>query len=207
MLDFTVALALRARRDRDDGPGVAVTIGRRRVEMRCRHRGEGPAWNRSERGGLYRYGLLPIGPVAVVYYRRCLTYGEAVDAPPRFTDAAFDWVIDEFDASFNDLAVASLRYHQDWAITFCSDERRARYQELIDRLSEPSPDFTDEEQAVFAAAGDRLVRVAGGRSRLRPPTDREQEAYAERRARTAAWEERMGEARRDFVGIMRELWS
>lgn len=51
---------------------------------------------------------------------------------------------------------------------------------------------TDEEQAVFAAAGDRLVRVAGGRSTLRPPADREQEVYAEQRERTAAWEQRMG---------------
>jgi hypothetical protein len=35
-----------------------------------------------------------------------------------------------------------------------------RYQDLIARLSEPSPDFTDEERAVFAAAGDRLARLA-----------------------------------------------
>lgn len=207
MLDLTVALTLHARRDRDEEPGVAVTIGRRRIEMRRRHRGDRPAWNRSERGGLYRRSLLPIGPIAVAYCRRFLTYGEAVGAPPRFTDAAFDWVIDEFDDSFNDLAIASLRYHQDWAVTSCSDERRARYQDLIDRLSEPSPDFTDEERAVFAAAGDRLVRVDGRRSTLRPPTDREQAAYAAQRERTAAWEQRMVEAQRDFIGIMRELWS
>lgn len=207
MLDFTIALTLRARRDRDDELGVAVTIGRRRIEMRRRHRGEGPAWNRSERGRLYRRSLLPIGPIAVVYYRRCLTYGEAVGAPPRFTDAAFDWVIDEFDDSFNDLAIASLRYHQDWAVTFCDDERRARYQDLIDRLSEPSPDFTDDEWAVITAAGDRLVRVDGQRRMLRPLTDPERQVYAERRERTAAWEQRMSQARRDFVGIMPELWS
>ncbi|CPT82205.1 Uncharacterised protein [Mycobacteroides abscessus] len=207
MLDFTVALTLRARRDRDEEPGVAVTIGRRRIELRRHHSGDGPLWNRLERGGLYRRSLLPIGPIAIVYYRRSLTYGEAVGAPPRFTDAVFDWVIDEFDDSFNDLAIASLRYHQDWAITFCDGERRARYQDLIDRLSEPSPDFTDEERAVFAASGDRLVRVDGSRSMLRPPTDRERAVYAAQRERTAEWEQRMVETRRDFVGVMRELWS
>ena len=39
MLDFTVALTLRARRDRDEEPGVAVTIGRRRIELRRHHSG------------------------------------------------------------------------------------------------------------------------------------------------------------------------
>ena len=207
MLDFIVALTLRARCDRDEESGVAVTIGCRRIELRRHRSGDALLWNRSERGGLYRRSLLPIGPIAVVYYRRCLTYGEAVGAPPRFTDAAFDWVIDEFDDSFNDLAVASLRYHQDWAITLCDGERRARYQDLIDRLSEASPAFTDEERAVLAASGDRLVRVGGRRSMLRPPTDRERAVYAAQRVRAAEWEQRMVEARRDFVGVMRELWS
>ena len=192
---MTTSPALRSRSAADGSRCDAATAG------------TGQAWNRSERGGLYRYSLLPIGPIAVGYYRRCLTYGEVVDAPPRFTDAAFDWVIDEFDDSFNDLAIASLRYHQDWSINFCDDERRARYQDLIDRLSEPLLGFADEERAVFAAAGDRLVRVDGRRSMLRPPTARERDAYAAHRQRTAAWEQRMGEARRDFVDIMPELWS
>jgi len=42
---------------------------------------------------------------------------------------------------------------------------------------------------------------------LRPPTDRERAVYAAQRERTAEWEQRMVETRRDFVGVMRELWS
>jgi len=65
MLDFTVALTLRARGDRDEEPGVAVTIGRRRIELRRHHSGDGLLWNRLERGGLYRRSLLPIGPIEI----------------------------------------------------------------------------------------------------------------------------------------------
>ncbi|WP_238219599.1 hypothetical protein [Tsukamurella pulmonis] len=37
-----------------------------------------------------------------------MTYGEAVGAPEYLRDPALAWVIDEFDHSFNALAIASL---------------------------------------------------------------------------------------------------
>jgi hypothetical protein len=63
------------------------------------------------------------------------SYLDLVGAPEFLK--SMDWIVDEFDASFNALATASLRYHMDHAVTYCSDERRAEYQDIIDRLNPP----------------------------------------------------------------------
>lgn len=110
------------------------------------------------------------------------------------------WILDEFDSSFNDLATASLRYHMDHAVTYCDDEQRAKYQDLIDRLNEPSPEFTAEEDAILHGPGYR-DRLFG-------------ESTSEERAARNAWIERchqrdrrIDQARHDFVDVMRNLWS
>lgn len=60
----------------------------------------------------------------------------------------FDWVIDEFDDSFNTLAAASLRYHLDYAVTD-GEAKREYYEKLIKELTEPEQFFklTKEEIA------------------------------------------------------------
>ncbi|SEB29461.1 Uncharacterised protein (plasmid) [Tsukamurella tyrosinosolvens] len=86
-------------------------------------------------------------------------------------------------------------------------QRRAEFQQLIERLSEPMPEYTDE-QAVFDAAGPRFPEAeVGEKVTMRQFTPAEQAAHAVWREREAAWEARIDEARRDFVGVMRYLWS
>ncbi|MET8430130.1 hypothetical protein [Nocardia sp. NPDC004860] len=111
-----------------------------------------------------------------------------------------DWVIDEFDASFNELAVASLKYHMDHSVCFCSPERRVKYQTLIDRLSEEPPHVCDtpEKQAVFAAACPRGAVVDS--EAVKP-------IFADFRRRETEYLERVRQARHAFVDIMPELWS
>ncbi len=195
------------------GPGIRVTIGRRTVEVRRRaavpgvHTRPGrPAWNQTRRGGLFTESALPLPGVTLSYTRRRLSYGEAVAS--RFTDTAFDWVIDEFDASFNDLAIATLRYHQDWAVTDCDDQHRAAYQDLIDRLGESAPDFTDKEIRVLdAARAERIERLPNGRTRLHPPTAEVAAVYAAHDQRQNEWLSRITRSRHDFVDIVPDLWS
>lgn len=48
----------------------------------------------------------------------------------------FGWVIDEFDASFDKLAMASLRYHLDHAVTVCEGEWRVKLESMLDEFEE-----------------------------------------------------------------------
>lgn len=118
-----------------------------------------------------------------------------------------DWIIDEFNASFNNLAVASLRYHLDWSVCDNS-ERRDVYENLICRLSEPCPDPTAEEDAAIEAWNPILVRdVETGRSHLTECPPITNNAYKSWQAREDEWERQIDQARHDFVDIMRGLWS
>ncbi|KXO88054.1 hypothetical protein AXK56_11760 [Tsukamurella pulmonis] len=190
--------------------GFALDLGDRlHLEFRLRADWDPKWFGRShEQGGMFTGYTGCVGPLALELDRRHLTYGEAVGAPSYLRDPALDWVIDEFDSSFNALAIASLRYHRDWSICDIGDERRAEFQQLIARLSEPMPKYTEEEQAAFVAAGDLFPEAeVGERVTMRPLTPAEQAAHEAWRIREAEWEQRIDEARRDFVGIMRYLWS
>jgi hypothetical protein len=138
------------------------------------------------------------------------SYRELVGAPKYLEN--LDWIIDEFDSSFNDLAVASLRYHMDHAVTYCDPEMRAKYQDLIDRLLEPAPGTTEDESAAIDTwdlFGDLMYGADGGvvgRAVTECP-EAASEAFDSWRARCEEWENRQLRARHDFVDIMRELWS
>lgn len=108
------------------------------------------------------------------------------------------WIIDEFDSSFNDLAIASLRYHMDYAVAVCDDHRRAVYQDLVDRLSEKPPCFTEEEL---------LILVPPGADWMAGSSPEQSAIYDVHREREDAYRERIQQARHDFVDIMRGLWS
>ncbi|KXO99412.1 Uncharacterised protein (plasmid) [Tsukamurella tyrosinosolvens] len=190
--------------------GVALDLGDRlHLEMRLRADWDPKVLERSDdRRGMYTGATACVGPLALHGAWRTLTYGEAVGAPPYLRDPAFDWVIDELDSSFNALAIASLKYHCDWSICDIGDERRTKFRQLIVRLQEPAPTYTEAEMAVFDAAGPRFRHSrVGGPVTMRPSTPAEREAHEDWRAREAAWEERLDQARRDFVDVMRELWS
>ncbi|MBS4102783.1 hypothetical protein [Tsukamurella paurometabola] len=214
MITFKVKLGFGVRHDPAAtswmARGVALDLGDRlHLEFRLRQEWD-PTWfGRSvERGGMFTGYTGCVGPLALVLDRRHLTYGEAVGAPPYLQDPALDWVIDEFDHSFNALAIASLKYHCDWSICDIGEERRAEFHQLIERLEEPMPGYTEEEQAVFDAAGPRFPEVeVGGSVTMRPSTPAEQAAHEAWRARVNEWEQRIDQARRGFVGVMRYLWS
>ncbi|WPH57673.1 hypothetical protein [Mycobacterium phage WXIN] len=120
------------------------------------------------------------------------------------------WILDEFDSSFNDLAIASLRYHLDWSVCGTSEDRRKAYEDLITRLGEHSPGFTDEEMAILYPPGwtieDDLDR-RDGRILLKKSTPEEDAIYRAYEERGSAYRERKRQARHDFVDIMEGLWS
>lgn len=135
------------------------------------------------------------------------TYVELTGCP----DYSLDWIIDEFDSSFNDLAIASLKYHQTYSVCYCSPERFAKYQDLIDRLSEPGPEFTDEEIATLEPPGwtfeDDLEPLPGEGSLLKESGPEKRAVYSAFRQREDEHHHRIQQARHDFVDIMPELWS
>lgn len=193
------------------GPGLRLALGSRSVELRAGRTANAVltefGTSVGNRSGLVQTRELRLPAGMTVRYRRQLrTYGQAVGS--RFTDPAFNWVIDEFDDSFNDLAIASLRYHQDWAITRCDEERRATYQDLIDRLGKSAPEPTDAESAVLRGGWPaRREPLPGGRVRIHPPSDAERAVRDAIRARESEWIARQDQARHDFLDVMRELWS
>lgn len=120
-----------------------------------------------------------------------------------------NWIIDEFDSSFNDLAIASLRYHLDYSV--CDNEhRRPVYEDLIFRLSLREPTFTDEEMAILHPPGwtfEDDVERRDGRTYLKPASGEVAAIYEAQRKREDEYYEQMDQARHDFVDIMRALWS
>lgn len=132
-----------------------------------------------------------------------------------------DWMLDEYDSSFNEFAAASLRYHLDFSVVDNSTnvERRALYEDLIARLTEPRPRFTREEMdelkaidAAEEAAGVPLfIPMEPGNRKagytMRPSSEREDEIHDAQQARDDAYHARIQQARHDFVDIMPGLWS
>lgn len=121
-----------------------------------------------------------------------------------------DWIIDEFDASFNQLACASLRYHLDHSVAD-NDEHREEWEALITRLSEPEPEFTDAEMAVLEPPGwtfeDDFEPLPDGRYLLRKSSPERLAAYEAHRLRDVAYDERIQQARHDFINVLPKLWS
>lgn len=166
--------------------------------------GESRRWWRSERGGLYDTLYFPVGGWCLDGFRGRLSYAEAVGFKQ-----SLDWVIDEFDASFNDLAVASMRYHMDWSVCYCDDERRAKYESMIARLSEPAPDTTPEEHAAIETWDMFSGEMNEDGSRTVPPCPPEAgSAFDSWQERLDAHKDRISAARIEFVrDILPGLWS
>lgn len=208
--------SVRARRD-----GVYFYIGRHTALFRRRRSfevpsahgpGEGLHWWRPDdfknRAELSDNIYVPLGKKWCIEFRRKnKDYADLVG----YRAPSIDWIIDEFDDSFNDLAVASLRYHMDYSVCYCHPETRAKYEDLIRRLTEPKPRFTKEELATLHPPGwtiqDDLEPLPEGGALLRPASDEKHAVYEARQARDDAWEDRQLQARHDFVDIMRGLWS
>lgn len=152
---------------------------------------EGPRWAYWRGHCQERVVRFPLWRWSVEVYGRRKPYRELVGF-----DRDLDWVLDEFDESFNALAVATLRYHMDFSV--CDNRsRRGKYQALIDRLSEPHPHVcdTEEKRALF----DQLKGT--------PIAPELKPLFADYQAREDAYLARINQARHDFVDIIPELWS
>ncbi|AWN03977.1 hypothetical protein PBI_PEREGRIN_150 [Rhodococcus phage Peregrin] len=145
---------------------------------------------------------IPIGKYALELATPTKSYLKLVDGPDYLNNTS--WILDEFDSSFNDLAISSLKYHLDFSICDNSD-RREKYEDIIARLGEDEPNVVDtpEKQAIWDEHyGDDTF---GNINKEKPEALRE--IFNEYRKRTKEHFNRQQQARHDFVDIMPELWS
>lgn len=165
-----------------------------------------PEWTNGSRWGHDRGRLtehvwsIPLWRWDIEIHGRGKNYRELTGLPPM----SIDWILDEFDASFNDLAIASLRYHMDHSVALCPPERRERYAALIERLSERPPRVADTEEKKAVLHADWDEHGLNGIMRQDPVIDAIHEDYWRRQDEFHA---RMQQARHDFIDIMPHLWS
>lgn len=129
------------------------------------------------------------------------SYLDLVNGPKYLR--SIDWILDEFDSSFNALAIASLRYHLDWSVC-CNEDRREKYEDIIARLTERQPTFTDEELAILHPPGSTWKDDLRLINESIPERDAVYKAYWQRQEE---YDQRLAQARHDFVDIMPYLWS
>lgn len=89
-------------------------------------------------------------------------------------------------------------------MTNCFNERRATYQDIIDRLSERGPRFADEELAVLQPPGST---IEDDFRRLNEDDPVRDAIYATQRKREDEYHARIQRARKDFVDVIPGLWS
>lgn len=194
--------------------GFFIAFNDFRVELRRRHDfenspyGNGPekthGW-KVERNGLYKkaYVRTPLG-TCVDIYKEEMTYAEAVG----LKDMSIDWILDEFDSSFDDLAIASMKYHMDWSVAQFGEERRELYQDIIKRLEAGhrrdtlhTPDELEHIQSHMTEDNPLGLRRRGKECE---ECDTISQAY---RAREIKLNEEHQQARHDFIKILPQLWS
>jgi hypothetical protein len=188
------------------------------VDVQTHYPDSGPRWGHDRGRCREHVWWMPLGRWTLTLNGRGLPYWKLVGFEHK---PSVDWMLDEYDSSFNRFAAASLRYHLDYSVVDNSEnvERRALYEDLIKRLTEPRPQFTREEldtlKAIDAASEESgvplFIPIEPGNPdagyRIRPSTEQEDAIGEAQQAREDAWYERNDQARHDFVGIMRHLWS
>lgn len=196
--------------------GVTISLNDLTISVRPKRwkdeDGKGIDWN-NKRGELYtqKFFRLPFN-YCVDTHKREKTYAEAVN-----TLLDIDWVLDEFDVSFNELAISSMKYHMDYAVTDCTPERRAKYENMIERLTRQAYPITDAEldalEGVNKVDLDTLNDDDFWEAITNPERTPEQAAlvedYSARKEQhnNAQWE-RIKAARIEFVSdILPGLWS
>lgn len=116
-----------------DAKGIELTVNNHTFEFRKKYRFEDNRaywWKSDKRRGQSKAFLpLPL-KLCISGFREDKTYAELVNVP----DLTVDWIIDEFDASFNKLAVASMQYHLNHAITIPTQHKRETFNALIRRF-------------------------------------------------------------------------
>lgn len=137
-------------------------------------------------------------------FNYCLKTVKTLSTPAKelgLKDINVDWIIDEFDSSFNDLAIASMKYNMDWSLTSCSQEQRKIYEDLIKRLTFPIHEFTEEEvkQLENHYQTDDFNHSSSCESCSK--------IFDSSRKRKDEYYKNLNKARKDFVDIIPTLWS
>ena len=126
---------------------------------------------------------------------------EALCGIPK--DWNFMWVIDEFDSSFNTLAMASLRYHMNHSVAVCAGKQRATFQSPLDRFEEAQHRDTSPHGYMdhFSQHREGVIELL----RLKCPECKEFQAQKDeaRQKRKAD----INKLRHEFVNILPWLWS
>lgn len=147
----------------------------------------------------------PVGKKLSVEIRgKGKSYLELVDGPKYLKNT--NWILDEFDSSFNDLAISSLKYHMHHSVARCADPEK--FQGLIDRLSEEQPDMPHELMEFYLQ--DRITKKVGEnfvRWETPETTPRIDQLREEYRQSELDYDERINKARHDFIDILPWLWS
>lgn len=124
-------------------------------------------------------------------------------------------IVDEFDSSFEKLAIASLNYHIHHSVSVCPPSTQEKYENLIERLSAHSPRFTDEESKHLSnCRAQRRKKKYDSKDNdflkdLMTPTRCEtcQNIYQKLDERQLEFKNNKAQTRHDFVDIMPSLWS
>lgn len=113
------------------------------------------------------------------------------------------WVIDEFDSSFDVLAMASLRYHMDHAVTLCMGRRRREYQAMFDEFKElrTRRTMTTEHVEHYASHRKGVIEM------LRVDCEECEYHHQEYLRAKEAHRDDIQAARHKFVDLMPGLWS
>ncbi|MBF6358172.1 hypothetical protein IU449_27115 [Nocardia higoensis] len=131
---------------------------------------------------------------------------DVLGASERLRDP--DWLILDFGDLFNELAILSMRAHLDHG-PYDFEDRRAHFEDLIARLTEPEPQFTADELAILHPPGwvwqDDFDMLPDGGAIMKPHPPEKQAVHEAYRPRYQAWRERIQQARHDVIDILNEL--
>lgn len=145
---------------------------------------------------------IPVGKYDLEFHSKGKSYLELVDGPEYLND--LNWILDEFDSSFNDLAISSLKYHLGYSICDKSSHRET-FEGLIERLGEDHPNVAkNEEEEEILRNSPRSWHKDFDPNQRDPRVD---EIYDDYNRRVLEYEQRINQARKDFVDIMPYLWS
>ena len=154
------------------------------------------------RGGFYRETIIPLPFInrSFTITSHVRTYAQAVGF-----DLPIDWILDEFDDSFNDLAIASMKYHMYYSVVETPPALKANMERIIADLSYP-----EEKTDLSLKMGEHLKSIDGDLSFMMKHMKECsvcQEYKKQIKEEDEAYNKRMLKARHDFVDIMVELWS
>lgn len=124
---------------------------------------------------------------SIVLLTRGKTYAKLVGFPYQISDR----IIDEFDSSFNKLAIASLRYHLDHSVAY-NEQHREAWEALIER--HPFIPVYDDEGKITHYT-------------MRESTPEERAIMDDYDIRERTYHDRIQQARKDFVDVLPYLWS